>query len=276
MAAIADVSDFLAKGSSTTAPPQNVFAFKSARIAGAAATATIAGRPASLWRYDGSTSGGGVPGAVNVPTNATPGALPFVDPGGGREAILTQFWATGLVGGTLILYDRLLHVSSAAWGNAAGPHAVGGAITRNTGGAGNFAMVEIYTLIGTTSRTVTMSYTDQGGDPGTSPAVPIGGTGFREVTRAIYLPLASGDTGVRGVTSITLSAGTGIAGVMGVTIGRPIAYAGIGAPGAPGWRDFLTGLALPKIDPGACLALLWIPTTTTAPEITCGYGIVES
>lgn len=275
MAAIADVSDFLAKGSSTSAPPQNVFFFKSARIAGAAPAANIAGRPCSLWRYDGSSSGGAIPGAVSVPTNATAGALPFVDPGGGREAILTQFWSTGLVGGTLILYDRLLHIGGLS-GTVTTAQAVGGSITRNTGGVGNLAMIEVYTAIGATARTVTMSYTDQDGNPGTSPAVAIGSTGFAEVTRAIFMPLASGDTGVRGVTSVTLSATTGTAGNFGVTIGRPLAYAGIGAPGAPGWRDFLTGLALPKIDPGACLALLWMPTTTTAPEITGGYGIVES
>jgi hypothetical protein len=142
---------------------------------------------------------------------------------------------------------------------------------------GNFVMAEIYTIIGTTGTTITMDYTDNDGNSGqTSTAVVIGGTGFREVTRAIYLPLASGDTGVQAVASVDLVASTGTAGNFGVTIGHPLAYIGVGTAGAPGWRDFVTGLpGIPTIGDDACLSLLWIPVTTTVPEILGGLGIVE-
>ena len=279
MAELTDLSDLINRATGgNSGTPQNIFWFKSARIAGAAATANIVGRPASLWRYDGHPSGGAVPGAVAAPTNATAGALPFTSAGGApaRTSYMVQAWATGLVAGTLVLYDRLLHIGGLD-GNSAAAQAVGGALTRNTGGAGNFIMVEVYTQIGATSRTVTSIYTDQDGNGGTTTAVAIGNTGFREVTRAILLPLASGDTGVRAVTSVTLSAGTGTTGSMGVTVGKPVAYLGIGAPGAPGWRDFVTGLpGIPVIEAGACLSLLWFPCTTTAPELFGGYGIVEA
>jgi hypothetical protein len=276
MAAIADLSDLINLSTGGGAAPAQANWFtKSARIAGGAATATIAGRPCSLWRYDGTPSGGAIPTTVAAPTNATAGALPFTSPGGGREAHLTQAWAVGLVAGTLILYDRLLHIGGLS-GTLASAQPVGGSLTRNTGGAGNFIMAEIYTAIGSTARTVTAIYDDQDGNPATTTAVAMGGTGFLEATRAIFLPLASGDTGVRGVTSITLSANTGTAGNFGVTVGRPLAYIGCGAPGAPGWRDFITGMpGIPTVDAGACLSLLWIPATTTAPEILGGYSIVE-
>jgi hypothetical protein len=276
MAAIDDLSDLinLSTGGGA-APPQTSFFYKAPRVAGAAANPTIAGRPASLWRYAGIPAGGAVPGAVAAPTNATQGAIPLTNPGGGRELHLIQAWATGLVGGTLILYDRLLHVGGLS-GTSVAPQAVGGAITRNTGGIGNVMFAEIYTLIGTASRTITASYTNQDGNPGTSVAVQIGATGHREVSRVIFLPLATTDSGVQGCTSATLNASTGTAGNFGITIGRILAYVGIGAAGAPGWRDFVTGMpGIPVVDSGACLSLLWIPATVTAPEILGGCQIVE-
>lgn len=278
MAALTDLSDLINRASGgNSGTPQNVFFHKVARVGGAAATATIAGRPASLWTYDGHPSAGATPTTVAAPTNATAGALPFTDAGGGRESWLTQAWATGLVAGTLVLYDRLLHIGSLS-GTSTAAQTVGGTLTRNTGGVGNMVMIEIYTIIGTTGTTVTCSYTNQAGTSGrTSTAVAIGATNFREVSRAILLPLKSGDTGVQAVASVTLAATTGTAGNFGVTVINPLAYLAIGAPGAPGWRDFVTGLpGIPAIEAGSCLSLLWYPATTTAPEIFGGYAIVEA
>jgi hypothetical protein len=278
MAALTDLSDLINRATGgNSGTPQNVFFHKAARIAGAAATATIAGRPASLWLYDGLPGAGVAPTTVAAPDNTTAGALPFASAGGGRQSWMTQAWATALNAGTLILYDRLLHIGGLS-GTVTTAQTVGGTLTRNTGGAGNIVFAEIYTIIGTTSRTITMSYTDQDGNTGqTSTAVLIGATGFREVTRAIMLPLAAGDTGVRAVADVTLSATTGTAGNFGITVGKPIAYMGVGTAGAPGWRDYVTGMpGIPEIEAGACLSLLWYPTTTVAPEIFGGYAIVEA
>lgn len=277
MTAITDLSDLinLSTGGGSAAA-QNAFFFKAARVAGAAATAPIAGRPASLWTYDGSTGPGAAPGAVAIPTNATAGALPFTSPGGGRESWLVQAWATGLVAGTLVLYDRLLHIGGLS-GTVTTAQTVGGTLTRNTAGTGNFIMAEVYTIIGTTATTITCSYSNTTPTSGrTTTAVAFGGTGFREVTRAVLMPLQSGDTGVSAVASTTVLASTLTAGNFGITVGKPLAYVGIGAAGAPGWRDFVTGLpGIPEIESGACLSLLWFPSTTTAPEIFGGYSIVE-
>jgi hypothetical protein len=139
-------------------------------------------------------------------------------------------------------------------------------------------MVEIYTVIGTTARTITASYTNQAGTSGrTTIAANIGATGFREETRAIFLPLASGDTGVQAVASVTLSGTTGTAGNFGVTVLQPRAYLAIGAPGAAGWRDFVTGMpGIPAFSGAACPAPVWYPTTTTVPEFFGGYSTVEA
>lgn len=280
MTDIADISDLINRATGgASGTPENIFFSKSARIAGAAATAPIAGRLASLWTYDGQPGAGAAPGAVSIPDETTNGGLKQTDPGGGRQKWLTQFWATGLVGGTLILYDRILHIGGLS-GTTATAQTVGGTLTRYTDGLGNLAWAEIYTIIGTTSSTITMSYTDENGTPGsansTSPAVAFGNTGFREVTRCIQLPLAAGDKGIKSITSVT-HATTGTAGNYGVTIGHPLAYLGIGGAGGAGWRDFVTGLpGIPEILPNACLAFLWAPATTTAPELLGGISTVEA
>ena len=86
MAAITDLSDLVNRSTGgNNGTPQNVFFYKAPRIAGVAATAPIAGRMASLWRYDGNPSGGATPTTVVAPTNATQGALPFTNAGGSRE-----------------------------------------------------------------------------------------------------------------------------------------------------------------------------------------------
>jgi len=278
MAAIAGLSDLINRSTGgNSGTPQNVFYFKVPRIAGGAPAALTVGRLHSLWRYDGSPGAGSAPGAVAIPTNATAGALPFISAGGARESWLTQVWAAINVSGTLILYDRLLHQGNLS-GTVTTAQTVGGTLTRNTGGVGNLAFIEIYTNIGTTSRTVTMNYTNQAGTSSrTSTAVQIGATGFLESTRMLTLPLQTGDTGIREIASITLSASTGTAGAIGVTIGDPIAYIGVGLGGSCGWRDFVTGMpGIPRIESDACLSLMFIPTTSTVPDLLGGYSIVEA
>lgn len=284
MGALADISDLINRSTGgNSGTPQNQFWFKVPRINGSGGTfSMIAGRPASLWQLDGQPAGGAIPGAGAIPDNTTVGALPFNSPGGGRQAWMTQAWVTGLNAGTLVLYDRLFHMGGLS-ATVQTPQAVQGdpaspAITRNTGGVGNFVFAEINTLIGTTGVTIRMEYTDQDGNTGAlSPEVQIGGTGFREVTRAIMLPLVSGDRGVRAVKEIDLNTTTGTAGNFGIVIGRPLAYLAVGFAGAPGWRDFVSGLpGIPEIEAGSCLSLLWFPATTGTPELFGGYSLVEA
>lgn len=281
MTALTDLSDLVNKASGgNSGTPDNLWFHKVARIAGVTATAPIAGRPASLWTYDGQPGAGITPTTAAVCDNTTNGGLKQADPGGGREKFMYSAWATGLVGGTLILYDRLLHIGGLSGTTITAQNVQtttpSPVLTRYTDGVGNFAWAEIYTIIGTTVATITMLYVDQAGADSTSPAVTFGGTGSREQTRCIFLPLAAGDTGIQAVKTVTNST-TGTAGNYGVTIGHPLAYIGIGAPGGAGWRDFSTGMpGIPEIQTDACLAFLWVPATTTAPEIMGALSMLES
>jgi hypothetical protein len=279
MGALVDLSDVINRitgGNSGT--PDNLFFHKDARVDSAAATAAVAGRLTSLWMYEGTPAGGAAPGAVAAPDNTTDGALKQADPGGGRQKWLLGVAASALTTGTLIVYDRLLHISGLS-GTNAGAQTVGGTLTRYTGTAsvGNQIWVEVYTAIGATARTITASYTDQGGNSATSTATAIGGTGLNEAQRIIPLPLASGDTGVRAVADVTLSATTGTAGDFGVSIVRPLAIIPLAMTGVGSVRDFVSGLpSIIEVQTDACLAFAWLAQGTTAPQVFGSLHMIEA
>jgi hypothetical protein len=273
MAAITDLSDAinLATGGGTY-QPQKPFVLKTNRVGSAAASAPVVGQWTSFWEYEGAPSGGAAPGAAAVPTSSTTGAIPLTTPTG-------ELWLAGLevalnYPGTLLLYDRLLHCSGLS-GTSTSAQTVGGTLTRNTGGVGNIICAEVYTIIGTTGTTITCSYTDTSDNSATSTATVIGGTGYREAQRLLFLPLADGDNGVKAVASATLAGTTGTAGDFGINIIKPIATVGINSGGG-GIADFISGIPkLPEIDSGACLALAFMPATTNALVGFCSLTILE-
>ena len=281
MAALTDLSDLINRQSGgSNGNPNNLYFYKVPRVAGVAATAPIIGRGCSLWTYDGMPAGGAVPTAGAIPDRTTTGAIPFTAPGGSRDLHLIGASITPLTAGVYLLYDRLFHIGGLSGVSTADQTVQGStpspALTRNTGGAGNIAWYEIYTIIGTTPTTLTMTYTDQDGNTGQTATINIGATGFREVTRAQRIPLAAGDTGVRAVEKVSLAASTGTAGAFGITIAQPLAWIPVGSAGTAGWRDYTTGLpGIPVINPNACLALMFIPAAATAPEVWGCIATVE-
>jgi hypothetical protein len=281
MAAITDLSDLINRqtgGNSGT--PENIFFHKVPRVAGVAATAPVSGRGCSLWTYDGMPAKGDVPTVGDIPTKSTNGAIPFTAAGGGRDKHLIGASITPLTAGVYLLYDRLFHEGGLSGISTAAQTIQGStptpALTRNTGGAGNIAFYEIYTIIGTASTTLTMTYTNQAGTGSRTSTINIGATGFREVTRMQRIPLAAGDSGIQAIEQIQLTATTGTAGNFGITIAQPLAWIPVGAAGTMGWRDYTTGLpGIPVIDPNACLALMFIPSAATAPELFGSLATIE-
>lgn len=281
MAAITDLSDLINRQSGgNSGTPSNLFFHKVPRVAGAAATAPIIGRGCSLWTYDGVPASGAVPTAVAIPDRSTQGALPFLVATGGRDTHLIGASVTPVTAGVYLLYDRLMHIGGLS-GTSTSDQTVQGspaspAITRNTGGEGNIAWYEVYTLIGATSRTLTMTYTNQAGTGSQTSTINIGATGFREVTRAQRIPLAAGDTGIQAIEKVSLNTSTGTAGDFGITLAQPLAWLPVGSTGTAGWRDYTTGLpGIPVIDPNACLAVMFIPAAATAPELWGCLATIE-
>jgi hypothetical protein len=235
-------------------------------------------RDYSLWTFDGQPSAGVAPGGTAVvPTNTTAGGLQQVDPTGGRQKWLHAMvnWLTNAQC-TVLLYDRLLHISGLS-GTVTSAQSVGGSITRYTGSEAwnNQAWIEVYSPLGATATTLSMNYTDESGNAATSTNLTtIGGVAFSEQCRTWPIALAAGDTGVRGVTDVTLTATTGTAGDFGITIVRPLALLNVSQVGGGGIRTYLE--SMPEIKAGACLALMILPHSIAVNRFGMGFAMVEA
>ncbi len=265
-----DIVNRLTGGNSGT--PETIFFYKAPRV-GAASPGALAqgGAYVSLWQYDGQPSDGAAPTTVANPTNATAGALKQTNAGGGRQKYLLGVNVCANSSGTLILYDRLLHIGGLS-GTVITAQTVGGTLTRNTGGIGNQIWLEIYSALGASGATIQATYTNEAAVSGQvgGPAF-IGGSPFQEAQRMLVLPIANGDIGVQAVASVTISGSTGTAGNFGINIVRPLLHIPV-VGGIGGSRDLIMNApGIVPIDPNACLAWLWMPNTTTIPEIM-GYA----
>lgn len=278
MAALSGLSDLINRQSGgNNGNPDNLFFYKTSRVAGATATTPILGRDHSLWRYDGMPSSGSIPTLAEIPSRTTIGAMPFTAPIASQEKLLISAGITSTVAGIYTLYDRLFHIGGLSALITTDQEIQGSiALTRNTNGIGNIACYEIYSQIGSTPITLTMTYTNQAGVAGQVSSINLGGTGFREATRIQQIPLASGDTGIRVIEKIALSGSTGAAGNFGITLIQPLAWQSVAVSGLMGWRDYTTGLpGIPAIHPNACLSYMFRAGAATVPDLFGCLAFVE-
>jgi hypothetical protein len=144
----------------------------------------------------------------------------------GKLQILGGRFNTSSLAGAAVVAIDLLNVSGGLSGTVTTEQTTNlptAALTRHTGGDGVFIGIVIYTIVGTTATTISVRYTNQAGTPNrTSTVTSFGGTGFREAARLIQIPLAAGDTGVRSVEGVTLTATTGTLGDFGVCLFKPL------------------------------------------------------
>ncbi len=98
------------------------------------------------------------------------------------------------------------------------------ALTRYTNGIGVQAGLIIWTTVGSTATTATVTYTNSDGTGSrVSPAFQVGGgTGFRDGTSFLRIPMQGTDIGVKSVESINLTGTTGTAGNMGIVLFKPL------------------------------------------------------
>lgn len=149
-------------------------------------------------------------------------------------------------------------------------------IPRYTDGAGvmAFAWNTNATAMGAATPTITLNYTNQAGTAGrTNPAVLptcktaaanglilYSGTGAGKYNP--FIPLAAGDTGIRSIQSLTLSASY-VSGEFSVALCRPLISMPISALGLATERDFVNGLpSMPRIYDGA--NLIWLMNSGAA------------
>lgn len=236
---------------------------------------------ASTWLYDGTPSAGVLPGAVaRNPTNATAGALKQRDAAVGKTKWLTHACIVGALAGSsgtgaTLVYDRLFDFSGLV-GNITTAQLVGGAVTRYTGAesAGNEIWVEYHTAIGATASTIVVGYTNQAGVAGRLTVAEA--TQASGMAALVRLTLQAGDTGVRSIESVTLSASTGTAGNFAVVIARPLLMVPTGVIGTiieAGQLDEPI-----EIKDGACLAYAcrFTAASAQAPQLMGSFFFVDA
>ncbi|UOF80954.1 hypothetical protein [Caudoviricetes sp.] len=199
------------------------------------------GNANDLWTRAGQpvagAAGGAAPGGT-VPTNASTGALGYVNPSSANTGHLTTANITAsVVNNTLLLYDRLFAVAKTM--NSTVTEVVSGVPTRYTNTTvgstdyigGNYVFpANPTTVLAATAHNWNGLYTDQDGNaavvlPTTAgvSACVVGGVDIVASTPGWFLPLASGDTGIKALTAMTCSALVAT-GTIDFVIGHPIAF----------------------------------------------------
>lgn len=238
------------------------------------------GRANNLWAL-------GLPVPTSPTTAVAPGttantAFPLPTVSGTRRLKFIGGNTTSYFGnGYFLLIDILSHQGdlSGTVTTAQTTNLPTAALTRCTSGVGVMMGLTIYTQIGSTATTVSATYTNQAGTGSrVTPLTTFGGSGFREATRMILLPLQYGDTGVRSVESVTVTATTGTAGAFGVTLFKPLGVFAVDEVGRSNDFDFVTGrmpAGIPDVT-GACLSLLSFAGSNATATMMSKLQIVET
>lgn len=253
------------------------------------AASNAIGNANDLWTRAGSPAAGAAAAAVpggTIPTNATAGALPFVNPASaGTAHFFIQESTASVINMSLLLYDRLF--AAALNPNTTANQAVSGVPTRSVStsssslsyAGGNFAFpANPTTVLAATAHNYVAggaanggcTYTDQDGNVGANfqqvagvSACVVGGIDLAANVPGWFMPLAAGDFGMTAITKMELSAAVAT-GTMDIVIGHPIAM-------MPHWvanlvcvRDGLRGaFNLAHIEDGACLSFIEMPKSAT-------------
>ena len=160
--------------------------------------------------------------------------------------------------------------------------------TGTANGVGVQALVVPSTVMGAATPTITLNYTNAAGTVGratpSSPALPTGNSAA-PVTQVVYsgtgagkygpfLPLAAGDTGIRSVQSISLSASY-VSGVLNLILCRPLLTLPMTTIGVACERDLLNQVpSLPRVYDGACLQWMMYAGAST-PVNSAFYGHLD-
>jgi len=225
----------------------------------------VAQRPHSLLYLAGlpAAAAAPAPGIGGAVLTSYAGQIPFLPTG---KARLVRFQGMATIAGLLMLCDRLWHNSGITITSTSEQVFTSSAqipprdVNGLNSGVGVLAAVEVSSLVGAGTPTLTLKYTNQDGvadktatNINATIAAPIAGT-FHQIG------LANGDTGIRKAQSLTLSA-TWTSGTIHVVLYRVLAVLGLAAL-LPNTIDAIQS-GLPILWESTVPFLVFIPSTTT-------------
>ncbi len=227
----------------------------------------------SLWRATGVPAQGAIPGAAAVCSNATTGALRWVNPGGSYEGHLARAYLLSSVSGSDVwILDRLAHMGGLS-GVTTGAQTVSVDITGSGSNlvqrAGTYADVmwfaEIYTDIGTSAQTCTVTYTRKpggGGNTGQTTTFSLGGASPINQDSRMYQIIPTGTDVIQSIETVSIPTTTGTAGSWGITAARRLTTIPCPLANYPNVQDWAQ-LGLPRVYDSACLWLGMVTGTTS-------------
>lgn len=203
--------------------------------------------------------------------------------------ILNASAITGVATGVpsqLMLVDMCGYYPTINLNSASAQTLTGTPSLRYTNGVGVRAFLSVTTASGATAHNVAISYTDQDGNTGNTLPVTVACTasaiighinhsGVAANNYGPFLPLASGDRGIRSVQTVTISAASG-SGAAALVLCRPLLTIPLPVVSVASERDFLNQIpSLPVIPDGACLTWLYFAGAATAAS-TNFYGHLDT
>ncbi len=231
----------------------------------------LAGGFSSLWRATGTPGQGAIPSTAAVCTGALTGALTFTNPTAPAISYLTRgFLVSGNSATDVQLHDRLAHMGGLS-GTVTTAQTVGVDVSgsssnlANRRGAADYSEVqwwlEIYTAIGTTGVTATVTYTNGAGTSGRTTTLTVGGASPANQPSRLFPIIGSGGESIQSIQSIQ-HVTTGTAGSYGITATRPVTGLSLGLANAGTVADWAY-LGLPRVHDDACLFGVVICGTTS-------------
>lgn len=195
--------------------------------------------------------------------------------------------ATG-VPSVLMLIDMCGYWPQVSLNSAVAQNLSGTPTLRYTNGVGcRLYLVPYSGTVGATAHNFNCSYTDQDGNTGNTMPVTVACTasaisghithsGTAANNYGPFVPLASGDYGVRNVASVTMSASSaGTSPLAALVLCRPILTLPLTTVSVGAERDLLNQLpSLPRVPDGACLTWLYFAGAATAATSNF-YGSVD-
>lgn len=194
-------------------------------------------------------------------------------------------WSTAATGvpGTLLLVDLQGYWPGISNNTTSAQTLTGTPSLRYANGAGCRLYWVQTSAAGATAQNIALSYTDQSANTGNTLPVTVAMTasgiaghishsGVAANNYGPFLPLASGDSGVQNVASVTFSAAN--TGTGALCLARPIAQITLAVSGLMTEKDLLNQIpSLPRIYDGACLVWLWGAGAATAASTTFAGGL---
>jgi len=238
----------------------------------------------SLWRLGNTPAAGSASSAApggRAPTSATTGALAFTNAAGSDTLHLVGAdMGASVAANALLLYDRIFDVVKTM--NSTSAESVTGVPTRYQSttstamdyAGGNFVFPEVGgTALAATAHNWTVNYTDQGGTTAQTSATVAGNSGaivdrIDLPTSTWFMPLATDDTGIQKLESMTCSALVAT-GAVNFVMGHPIGVMAFPLASLIYPFDWLTNRnPAPRIFNDACLALMELPKPSSG---VCSY-----